>query len=179
MNARQVVVHTLAVLLVGVLSSVVLAQDPSPDDRQNRMPDPGKTPGHATYHTTAQVCAIKSTKDERNVPDSEKQAVYESYGISRCQGYCSGPQGCEIDHLISLELGGANTSDNLWPQPYDGDWSAHDKDRLENKLHQMVCKDKTITLTEAQKEIATDWVAAYKKYIGPLKPFKPKVVCHT
>jgi hypothetical protein len=141
------------------------------------MPDPSKTPGHATYHTTATVCSLPSTKDVRHVPDSAKQQVYSDYGIAKCQAQCAGPQGCEIDHLISLELGGANTIDNLWPQPYDGDWNAHDKDRLENKLHQMVCKDKSITLQEAQKEIATDWVAAYKKYIGARKPFKPHKVC--
>ena len=62
------------------------------------------------------------------MPDSAKNLVYQKYGTAVCQGVCSGPQGCEIDHLISLELGGANTEDNLWPQPYDGDWNAHDKD---------------------------------------------------
>ena len=57
---------------------------------------------------------------------------------------------------MSLELGGANTSDNLWPQPYDGEWNAHDKDRLENKLHHIVCKKKTITLkTGARKSLPT------------------------
>ena len=39
-------------------------------------------------------------------------------------------------------------------------------------FHQIGREDETVTLKEAQKEIATDWVAAYKKYIGPLKPFK-------
>jgi hypothetical protein len=68
----------------------------------HQLPDPGKTPGHATYHTAAKVCGIKSTKDERNVPDSAKNEVYSDYGVSRCVGYCSGRQGCEIDHLISL-----------------------------------------------------------------------------
>jgi hypothetical protein len=85
------------------------------------MPDPSKTPGHATYHTMAKVCSIPSTKDTRNVPESAKKEVYDSYGIAKCQAQCAGPQGCEIDHLISLELGGANTIDNLWPQPYDGE----------------------------------------------------------
>src|SRR6266568_4974990 len=100
-----------------------------------RMPNHTLTPGHATYHTTETVCAAGSASDERMVPESEKNAVHQRYGIAKCQGYCSGPQGCEIDHLISLELGGANTSDNLWPQPYDGNWNAHDKDRLEARLH--------------------------------------------
>jgi len=109
------------------------------------------------------------------VPESEKNAVHQRYGIAKCQGYCSGPQGCEIDHLISLELGGANTSDNLWPQPYDGNWNAHDKDRLEARLHKLVCTDKTLTLKEAQQAIKADWVAAYKKYVGDRKTNKPVV----
>ena len=141
------------------------------------LPDATKTPGKASYLDEATVCSMGSTKDVRNVPEKSKQQVYESYGLAKCQGYCSGPQGCEIDHLISLELGGANTIDNLWPQPYDGDWSAHDKDRLENKLRKMVCVDKTITLEDAQHEISTDWIAAYKKYIGELRPFKAVVHC--
>lgn len=141
------------------------------------LPDPVKTPGKATYNTTDTVCSRPSTKDVRKVPNSVKNDVYASYGVAACEGYCSGPQGCEIDHLISLELGGANTEDNLWPQPYDGDWNAHDKDRLENKLHALICKEKSLTLKEAQHAIKTNWIEAYKKYVGERKPFKPVVRC--
>lgn len=141
------------------------------------LPDATKTPGKATYDTAAKVCSRPSTKDVRNVPDSVKNDVYANYEVAKCQGYCSGPQGCEIDHLISLELGGANTEDNLWPQPYDGEWNAHDKDRLENKLHSLVCKEKSLTLKEAQNAIKTNWIEAYKEYVGERKPFKPIVRC--
>jgi hypothetical protein len=144
-----------------------------------RMPDPDLTPGKRSYRTLDQICEKGAAKDERNVSETEKKDVYASYGIAKCQGYCSGKQGCEIDHLISIELGGANTEDNLWPQPYDGEWSAHDKDRLENKLHSLVCaKTNPLSLREAQKAIATDWVAAYKKYVGEeRKPFKAVAHC--
>jgi len=145
---------------------------------KGRMPDPDLTPGKASYRTVKQICEKGSAHDERDVDEPEKKEVYQNYGIARCEGWCSGPQGCEIDRLISLELGGANVEDNLWPEPYDGEWSAHDKDRLENKLHQMICK-KEITLKEAQRAISTDWVAAYKKYVGALKPFKPTRHCPT
>ena len=71
----------------------------------------------------------------------------------------------EVDHLISLELGGANDIKNLWPQSYvSTPYNARMKDALENKLHAMVCANQ-ITLVEAQKEISTDWIAAYKKYV--------------
>ncbi len=139
--------------LVALFFSAVSAQDiPA-----NRMPDKSKTPGHATYHTRATVCA--------------------AYGIEKCKSYCSGPGGCEVDHLISLELGGANTSDNLWPQPYNGEWNAIDKDRLEKRMQSLICTKKTLDLKDAQREIATDWVAAYKKYVGARKTSHPQQRC--
>jgi creatinine amidohydrolase len=138
--------------------------------------DPSKTPGRASYRTIDQICKKGSAHDERDVSEAEKTRVYQAYGISKCGGYCSGKRGCEIDHLISLEIGGANTEDNLWPQPFDYNWNAHDKDRLENKLHVLVCNG-SISLDEAQTAVKTDWVAAYKKYVRERKPFAPVVRC--
>jgi hypothetical protein len=86
--------------------------------------------------------------------------------ITKCVERSSNLACYEEDHLISLELGGNPRSpDNLWPEPWFGPWNAHIKDKLENTLHKMVC-DGQISLGDAQKAIATDWVAAYKKYIG-------------
>lgn len=70
----------------------------------------------------------------------------------------------EEDHLIPLELGGSPTSSqNLWPEPWSGTFGAHAKDKLENRLHALVCSRK-LELSTAQSEIAHDWVSAYKKY---------------
>jgi hypothetical protein len=72
----------------------------------------------------------------------------------------------EEDHLISLELGGSPTSvKNLWPEPYSSAYGARIKDKIENKLHALVCSHQ-ITLVVAQKAIANNWYAAYLKYIG-------------
>ena len=104
-----------------------------------------------------------------NVPESEKKAVYASYGDpdGDRHGFCDVEQGCEVDHLISIELGGSNDKKNLWPQPYSGQkWNAHVKDRLENFLHEQVCTGK-LALPTAQKEIADNWIASYQKRIGP------------
>ena len=49
----------------------------------------------------------------------------------------------EVDHLISLELGGSNAIRNLWPEPYAGRWGARTKDVLENRLHDLVCEGQT------------------------------------
>jgi hypothetical protein len=72
----------------------------------------------------------------------------------------------EEDHLVPLCLAGAPQDPaNLWPQPLVGPWSAIRKDALEAKLCRLACDGK-VRLEEAQREIATDWVTAYKKYIG-------------
>lgn len=71
----------------------------------------------------------------------------------------------EEDHFISLELGGSPTdSKNLWPEPLNGAFGARTKDKLENKLHSMVCS-KTMTLATAQHLITTDWYSAYSIYV--------------
>lgn len=135
--------------------------------RASDLPDPHLTPGVArTGVTAADLCPVAHTPALRNVPESEKMAVYKSYGILPHQGYCAVAQGCEVDHLISLEIGGSNDQRNLWPEPYSGTpWSARVKDKLENKLHALVCAG-TITLEQAQNDVRLDWISAYKKYIG-------------
>jgi len=86
--------------------------------------------------------------------------------IQKCIARSSNPSCYEEDHLISLELGGDPRSpDNLWPEPWFGDWNARVKDKLENRLHALVCSGE-IRLRDAQKAIAVDWVAAYRKYVG-------------
>lgn len=78
------------------------------------------------------------------------------------------PADYEEDHLISLEIGGhPRDPKNLWPQPYAGKCGARVKDKLEDKLHELVCAG-TVTLAAAQHEIATDWVTAYNRYVGKL-----------
>lgn len=83
------------------------------------------------------------------------QSVYTAYGATKKKGVC-----CEIDHLISLELGGDNGANNEWPQPYEPRPGAHEKDLVENWLHAQVCAGK-IELKEAQKQISEDWFLVY------------------
>jgi len=131
------------------------------------LPDHTMTPGKADPTLTANVLCGKSftTSSIRNVPESLKKKIYAQYNVKNHEGYCTGTEGCEIDHLISLELGGSNDIKNLWPQSFEGPYSAHLKDKLENKLHVLVCTNQ-ITLEEAQYSISTNWILAYKKYIG-------------
>jgi regulator of protease activity HflC (stomatin/prohibitin superfamily) len=75
----------------------------------------------------------------------------------------------EEDHLIAIGLGGSPTApQNLWPEPHHviGGWGSYAKDSLEDTLHQLVCQGR-VPLTQAQRDIASDWIAAYKRYVGP------------
>jgi hypothetical protein len=117
-------------------------------------PDPHLTPGAVLPVTAADLVPGYAGR-VRNVPASEKRMVYEEYGIT---SHHAGEY--EIDHLISLELGGSNDITNLWPENYTGTWNAHLKDRLENELHRRVVTGQ-MTLHDAQHAIATDWIATY------------------
>jgi hypothetical protein len=73
----------------------------------------------------------------------------------------------ELDHLIPLELGGApDDPANLWPQPRLGRWNAGLKDDLERALNRRVCQGR-LSLSDAQRAIRTDWIAAYRRYMSP------------
>ena len=127
------------------------------------LPDPKLSPGDVLTSDSAKVCVSGYTKTVRNVPQVLKEQVYREYGITSRQ-----PGEYEIDHIISLELGGSNSLRNLFPQSYQTQpLNAHVKDSLENRLHSLACSGK-ITLSEAQTAISTNWTAAYVKYIGPL-----------
>jgi len=121
-------------------------------------PDPKLTPGSVfSTVTLAQMCVSGYTKTVRDVPVTEKAQVFAEYGITDVPG------AYEVDHLISLELGGDNTIANLWPEPYTGDAGARRKDVLENKLHALVCSHE-VALGDAQRAIADDWWVAYQEY---------------
>ena len=128
--------------------------------QSGNLPDSRLTPGDTLDVTQADICSHGYTKLVRDVPAAVKREAYAEDGRSKEKGKC-----CEVDHLIPLELGGSNRLKNLWPEPYNIDWNARVKDRLENHLHAMVCSGE-IDLPAAQKAIASDWVAAYKLYVG-------------
>ena len=129
------------------------------------MPDPNLTPGATLPVASGDICVSGYSKKVRNVPADIKQQVYAEYGITSRQ-----PGEYEVDHLISLELGGSNSIKNLWPESYvTQPWNAHVKDKLENELHAEVCAGK-IDLPTAQHEIATDWIASYKKHFNTSLP---------
>ncbi len=126
-------------------------------------PNPSLTPGATRPVTLSEICPAAEGDDDLDpaLPSSTRDAVLHEYGIATKEP----EKDYQIDYLVNPQLGGTRDIRNLWPQSYRGGlWNARAKDELEKRLHQMVC-DRTIDLTLAQREIATDWVAAYKKYV--------------
>ena len=147
----------LAVITLGVvlaLHSQVVQAGKFRQHGQATLNDLTLTPGATIPGVTAkQLCDPDfHTGTVRNVTEEEKLEVCAEYEIDK--PHCNGTY--EIDHLISLELGGSNDKKNLWPQHYAEPLGAHDKDKLENALHRMVCAD-TVSLLEAQTCISKDW----------------------
>ena len=139
--------------------------------RDLTLPDPMLTPGFVRTELSAQaICSTKWGTDARHVTAAMKKQVFEEYGLTgNTDPSCiadAHQRRCEVDHLISRELGGADDVRNLWPQPYGSQpWNAVLKDRVENRLHSEVCAGR-ITLQEAQREISTDWRVSYVRYFG-------------
>jgi hypothetical protein len=129
-------------------------------------PDRRCSPGaYYSKLTTAVICSSTfRTGTIRDVPQSEKFDVEREYGLA-AKLYGST---LEIDHIVSLELGGSNDIANLYPEKATLPANAsgfHVKDRLENKLHDLVC-DGTMSLRSVQRQIAAKRQALYKKVFG-------------
>jgi|HubBroStandDraft_1064217.scaffolds.fasta_scaffold35609_3 hypothetical protein len=128
-------------------------------------PDPALTPGATRRVTTSDVCSMAHEEVEGKVSTSLRQEVFQEYGIANARA-----DEYEVDYLIAPGLGGVEEIHNLWPEPYTSrTWNAHVKDALEERLHEMVCAGQ-LDLSTAQREIATDWIAAYKKYFHSDRP---------
>ena len=106
------------------------------------------TPGAIRPLSRASVCSIRWGADRRHVTVAMRRETMRRYGIRTMVARGKGPC-CELDHLIPRELAGADSVDNLWPQPWA---DAVTKDREENRLHRAVCTGQ-IPLREAQERM--------------------------
>jgi hypothetical protein len=146
--------------------SIGLSQQSPAQNEASYLPDPQLTPGRAGRATAADICNTDYDNPAEEIPVELKGRVLVRYGIGRYE------VGYNIDHLIPPKLGGTNSINNLWPQPLAGLWCWHRKNRLERRLRKLVCSGQ-LSLEQAQREIATDWISAYKKYIGMPKQTPP------
>ncbi|MDE3029356.1 MAG: hypothetical protein KGH84_13270 [Paracoccaceae bacterium] len=129
---------------------------------------PGATNPAVTQATLKVTICVRGYSASVRPPESYteplKRRLIRAYGFTdrRLGDY-------ELDHLISLELGGSPADPrNLFPEPHNvvGGWGSYAKDRLENKLHWLVCH-RGLRLATAQEAIRTNWIAAYRRYVGP------------
>ena len=127
------------------------------------FPDARLTPGAATLADAQAVCSQTNVKN-RVVSAALQKKVFTEYGILRPD-----PHAYEVDYLVTPALGGADDLRNLWPHSYSAVWNARVKDDLEDLLRNKVC-DGTLELGQAQREIAQNWIAAYKKYFHTDRP---------
>jgi hypothetical protein len=133
-------------------------------------PDPRCTPGGVVPRIVADTLRNPSwrTRCIRNCQSSEvqKRATYAWYGLPRPDNNSGQSQTCELDHLVPLELGGADGMGNIWPECGPADVALREryfkqKDLVENYLAARV-RSGAMPIEEAQRGIASDWVQYLK-----------------
>ena len=140
--------------------------EPAPASAGLERPRQDLTPGSVLPVGVDEICAGGVTGVPAVAAPVPRQ-VFEAYGVDyrRAAEY-------ELDFLITPELGGAPDPRNLWPQPYRaGVWNAYVKDELERELQDLVCRG-TLDLATAQRELANDWIAAYKRRFNTDRPLR-------
>jgi hypothetical protein len=128
------------------------------------VPNRTFTPGATVLLSRPDLC--RETRDKNKfVPVALQKRVFAEYGIQTTR-----PEAYEVDYLITPALGGADDIHNLWPESNNAAlWNAQVKDALEDRLRDMVCEGQ-LDLRVAQREIANNWIEAYKKYFHTDRP---------
>ena len=137
---------TFAALL---LVSVALA--PGARAQDSMLPNRKLTPGKLA----------RSDAERGGVTEAMERKVFDRYGIpwTRRAEF-------KVDHLIPLELGGADHIQNLWPQslkikPY----GARRKEILTQHLLTRIAAGQ-MTLAQAQEQISEDWIDCFIDHLG-------------
>ena len=128
------------------------------------VPNPNLTPGATVRLSQSELCS-EISENNKAVPVALQRRVFDEYGIRTAE-----PRAYEVDYLITPALGGADDIRNLWPESSSATvWNAQVKDALEAHLRNLVCRG-DVDLATAQREIATNWIEAYKKYFHTDRP---------
>src|SRR5882724_8655664 len=120
----------------------------NPDVRQETIGETICVPGYT-----------KAGQPSTNFTHGVKQILLKRAGRDRAQAF-----EYELAHIIPLGLGGhPRKLENLELLLRKGESGAKHKHRIEAKLQCLVCSGQ-VTLADAQREILTDWQAAYHRY---------------
>lgn len=155
-NMKKITIFSILMLL-----SIIVHAD-------TNLPKKELTPGEINASITQDN--IQSTICVPHYTDTIRPSSSYTNRLKKVQivmyGYASDVdmKDVEEDHLIPLSVGGHPTSSlNLWPQLWNGEYGAHKKDRLEQKVHKEVCSGK-ISLEEGQRKFSGNWIESYKQY---------------
>ena len=161
----------IAVAAVVLIASATIYLQSAPDTdslaarHRLALPVASLTPGAAWDVSVGELCS--GTTHTWPITTAMRAEVVNAYGVEDVP-----PDQYELDFLITPELGGATDARNLWPQRYESPvWNARVKDELERLLPRLVCGRK-LDLATAQRDMAVDWVAAYKKYFNTDRPLE-------
>ena len=103
----------------------------------------------------------RKDKDRQGVTEEMERKVFSRYHIPWRQRL-----EFKVDHLIPLELGGADAVENLWPQRLNiRPYNALRKELLTQCLLARIAAGK-MTLAKAQEEISADWISCFVEYLG-------------
>jgi hypothetical protein len=162
---------SIVTLLLALALWFQIAQVPPADEPRCHyngvLPDRHCTPGATLEVGLGVVCTSgysATVRPPTSYTTPLKRALMRAYGVA------DQPSGdFELDHLVSLEIGGHPTDPgNLWPEPIA---EARTKDRVENAAHEAVCRG-DMDLDVAQTLEATDW-HALGLILGVLSPEEP------
>jgi class 3 adenylate cyclase len=123
-------------------------------DLRSNLIDPAIAAHHARVakRTADGICST-GTRQLRHWDHNRDDRIMAEYGLP------SGPHPqYEVDHLVPLCLGGADSDANLWPEPrrsIEPTWNAERKDELEARLCSLACSGQP-DVGEAQREISED-----------------------
>ena len=146
------------------------------------LPDPTCTPGAINPTLTAKVLLDPSFRTgmvrDRITSEQQKRSVYGWYGVVEPKNNTGATQMCELDHLVDLASGGADSLDNIWPEcqprllnmmtktysPVSliGEREFKIKDRFAEHNVVNLIKQGPGDLTKLQHEIAEDWTQFIK-----------------
>lgn len=145
--------------MIALLLAVTCALGPTPD----RTCTPGATIAVPLAHlcTKGYANGGKGGKraGARHVPKSLIVSVIRAYGGDPATVYGRDPvhdKRAEVDHLVPVVLGGANTRENLWLQMRDPRPGFKEKDVCELRAYSLTCAGR-LDLAAAQAGFESDW----------------------
>jgi hypothetical protein len=139
-------VKWLIALIIGACSFAATARA-----QDALVPDRKLTPGRVA----------ERDKDRGGVTLAMEQKVFARYRLpwSRRDEF-------KIDHLIPVELGGADTIDNLWPQSIRAKPYGADRKELLAEVLLTRIRAGQMTVAQAQEQISQDWIDAFIDHVG-------------